>query len=223
MDLIVNKATFEDVKTQLSNQLNDGYVFDINFDTNIVYVRMWSDSGYKAYQYSFTFSNGVAKISDQSKSAVIAETVYKVVDETVTKSWLKDFISNLLVKKEEVDVVKAIQEEQMISVEVFYPPVGIADLHGDGIVDIDVLKAAIESFNKAVEDGRAKPCLFHTHETKAFEYGKAWVTEKATQYGEDVLPEGTPLIEIHWKNPKAWELRKNGTLLSGSLRGKAGV
>ena len=80
MDLIVNKATFEDVKTQLSNQLNDGYVFDINFDTNIVYVRMWSDSGYKAYQYSFTFSNGVAKISDQSKSAVIAETVYKVVD-----------------------------------------------------------------------------------------------------------------------------------------------
>ena len=184
---------------------------------------MWSDSGYKAYQYSFTFSNGVAKISDQSKSAVIAETVYKVVDETVTKSWLKDFISNLLVKKEEVDVVKAIQEEQMISVEVFYPPVGIADLHGDGIVDIDVLKAAIESFNKAVEDGRAKPCLFHTHETKAFEYGKAWVTEKATQYGEDVLPEGTPLIEIHWKNPKAWELRKNGTLLSGSLRGKAGV
>ena len=29
------------------------------------------------------------------QSAVIAETVYKVVDETVTKSWLKDFISNL--------------------------------------------------------------------------------------------------------------------------------
>lgn len=223
MDLTVNKATFEDVKTQLSNQLNDGYVFDINFDTNIVYVRMWSDSGYKTYQYGFTFSNGIAKLNEQSKSAVVAETVYKVVDETVTKSWLKDFISSLLVKKEEVEVIKAIQEEQMISVEVFYPPVGVADLHGDGIEDIEVLKAAIESFNKAVDEGRAKPCLFHTHETEAFAYGKAWVTEKATQYGDDVLPEGTPLIEIHWKNPKAWELRKNGTLLSGSLRGKAGV
>lgn len=226
MDQIKEKATYSDIGSQLSQQLPRGYIDEFDFNSNTVYVREWSDpyDQNNTYRYTFTVTNSVAKLDLASKQMVVRETLYKdVPDEMVTKSWLKDFISSILTKKEDFEIIKAIQEEQMISVEVFYPPAGVADLHGDGIEDVEVLKTAIESFNQAVTDGRAKPCLFHSHETKAYEYGKAWVTEKAMEYGDGILPAGTPLIEIHWKNLKAWELRKNGTLLSGSMRGMAGV
>ena len=226
MNEAIQKATYGDIRGQLDTQLSGGYVDDLDFNNNLVYTREWNDrdSLTNTYSYSFSVIGAVAKLDVNSKRAVVRETVYNPVpDEMITKSWIANFVTNLLSKKEEFEVIKAIQEEQMISVEVFYPPAGIADLHGDGIEELEVLKAGIESFNQAVADGRAKPCLFHTHETKAYEYGPAWVTEKAIEYGDSILPAGTPLIEIHWKNQKAWEHRKSGTLMSGSMRGMVGV
>ncbi len=221
---IIEKATYIDVRDQLRNQIMSGYLNTISFDSNTVYVEEWEEGGACTYSYSFSYANGVATIDPMSKQKVVLSTVATVVpEEPVTKSWLKSFLESLLTVEEEVEVIKSINEEQMISVEVFYPPVGYADLHGDGIEDVEVLKAGINSFNKAVEEGRAPACLFHTHKTECYKYGKAWVSEKATQHGDTVYPANTPFIEIHWQNPKAWELRKNGTFLSGSLRGMVGV
>lgn len=134
------------------------------------------------------------------------------------ETFMDDLLTSLAFEK-----VRDINEEQMISQEVFYVPPGIADLHGDVYEEVEIIEAAVQSFNKAVEEGRAQPCLFHSHKTNCYRYGKAWVIDKPMLYGKEVLPAGTPLIEIHWTNKAAWELRKQGVLRGGSLYAKAGV
>lgn len=227
----LEKATYQNLMTLVSEALKDGYVTDIDPDNKYVYVRQWEgepDYRSKTYRYSYSLSGVNITINQDSKQEVVGQTQYveKAKDEFVTKSFLTGFLQDIkeLVKgksQPSVDIIKEFKEEEMISIEPFYVPPSKVDLHGDKLASVEVIKAGVDSFNKAIEEGRAIPCLFHKHKTESFEFVKAWVVEKDTQYGDRVAEAGQPLIEIKWKNEKAWELRKSGRLMGGSMRAKS--
>ena len=228
----INKNTAEDKKSILQKAVEEkfgsGWVRD--YDDSYVYFESWVDgTGYIDFKVSYSISNLVSVTLGEDKIKVIRLTEYKDIPDTeedmeksLTKkleSWLdKHFGAS---KENTLQVIKQFQDEEMIAVEPLYISVGEVDGQGDTINSIEEMESLVKSFNEANESGILQSSLFHNHKTQSFSIVKAWVNPVECMIGESLVPEGQPIAKVKFHNEKAWELRKNGTLLGLSIGARA--
>lgn len=119
-------------------------------------------------------------------------------------------------------VIKAVNEEEMISVEVVYEPYEL-DAQNQWMRP-ETVRAACEDFNTNLEKGVVKPNLFHSKDedgeylsTDVFSIEKTWINEVESVIGDQVVPEGTWLCKLKWNDESAWEKRKAGVFQGVSL------
>lgn len=123
-----------------------------------------------------------------------------------------------------IPIIKSLVDEQMISVEVVYEPYK-ADAHGHWMRP-ETIEAACHNFNDNLAKGNIKPNLYHCKDdsgkivpTEAFEVQKTWINQVECQIGDQVVPEGTWIAKLQWKDPDKWDQRKKGILKGVSLGG----
>lgn len=237
---IINKATLNDLREQLSRQL-DAYIVDIDLDNLYVIAEEgeFEDGKYttELCRYSFTWENGIATLDEASEVTVVKNTDYTVitdepeedmVEESLSKSIIKTIKSTILsVLKDSntpslVPVRKGLQEEAMISIEPLYIAVGEVDGHGHTIESYEDMVDLVKSFNEANDAGTLQMSLFHTHKTNCFKIIKASVYDHDCYIDDVLIPALQPIAEVKYLNKQAWELRKSG-LLSGLSIGAMAV
>ena len=114
-------------------------------------------------------------------------------------------------KEKKTHVLKQFEDDKMVAIEALYivPEVEI-DSHGESYT-VEECEKMVSSFNKAVDAGTIQPSLFHTHKTATFEIGKACMIPFEVEIGGHIVQKNQPLVEIIFKNEKAYELRKKGS------------
>lgn len=121
--------------------------------------------------------------------------------------------SSLKLKKQFDDSTKT-------TTEFFY----VAPNEVDGVGDIYLEEDAqpmIDSFNKAIDEGRLQSGLFHKHKTDSFTVVKAYLAEEDCTIGEFDIVKGQPLVDIQYNNPALYELRKAGEVTGPSIGARA--
>ena len=95
------------------------------------------------------------------------------------------------------NVIKQFDDVKHTTVEFLYVAPNEVDGVGDTYLEED-LQPMINSFNKAIEDGRLQSGLFHKHKTDKFKVVKAWAAEEDCTMGEFEIKKGQPLVEIEY-------------------------
>ena len=233
-NLDLNKNTFQDKRSILSESLRNTFVFEgtdwnyspylLDFDEEFVYFELYDGFSYISWRVSYIFS-GTSATFGEDLEHVVALTEWKVVtdeepseiEKTMTKLLNKFFGS---VKGKDTPVIKQFDEEEMIAIEPLYICAGDVDEHGDTI-SLEETHNMIKSFNEANASGLLQTSLFHSHKTQSYEVIKAWVNEVDCTIGDTLVREGQPIAKIHFLNEEAWELRKNGDLMGLSIGARA--
>lgn len=121
----------------------------------------------------------------------------------------------------ELLIMKAVHEEEMIAIEVIYEPFKL-DAHGQWM-SAETISKACDNFNKNLASGNVKPNLFHAMETQKFEILDSWIQKVDCFVGEQFVPEGTWIGKIHYLDNKLWELKKSGVIKGVSIGAKGRV
>jgi hypothetical protein len=110
-------------------------------------------------------------------------------------------------KENTMPIIKAVDEEQKVSVEIVYVPYEL-DKHNQWMRP-ETIRDACDNFNVNLEKGAVKPNLYHCKdeegkvtETEAFEIVKTWVNEVECQIGDQIVPEGAWIAKLQWKDDK---------------------
>ena len=231
MSTKLDKALTCNMKTIIRRALEDKFkneecpwIADYDTDEGYVVYEYWRcGEGYKNYKLSATFNgNTVTFVGDPVE--VICMTSYaEVQKESDLDKSLTDKVVGILdkyfggSKQTNIPVIKSLNEDEMIAIEQLYIHVDGVDGVGDIYSSPDVMVEMVESFNKAIEDGKLKANYFHKYNTEDFVVNKAWIVEEDTKIGETLIKAGTPLVENQFKNAKAWELRKSGQICGVSI------
>lgn len=142
----------------------------------------------------------------KSLASVVGFTVTEneLIEETVVKSTEDPII--------EVPVLKALNEEEQICIEIVYSP-DVKDLHGEWMTEDEIVKGE-ESFSRNLEAGVVKANLFHVTTTDKFSIKKSWVLPEDTKFEgrEELVTKGTWLNEVHYADAGLWEMKKSNEL-----------
>lgn len=109
---------------------------------------------------------------------------------------------------EAVPVIKAFDEEQMISIEMVYEPY-VLDAHNQWMSPT-TLRKACEDFNEKLREGKVLPNLFHIASTDKFEIVKSWINEVECKIGDKLVSEGSWLAKLKFHDKELWEMHKSG-------------
>lgn len=116
-------------------------------------------------------------------------------------------------------VIKQLNDEEMVAVEWLYCAPMEADAHDEGMTATEIEKM-VSSFNANID--KIAGNIGHAVNVDGVHPVKAWVNECECYIGDQLIPEGTPLVKMQFTDPDLWELRKNGTLMGVSI-GARGV
>lgn len=222
------------------------YAYLCDYDDEYVYWDLYVDNEYKLYKSSYTYNGTQAELSDQAVEVVhtteylevvggdvsskkvdeslgLPFVAYADVDKSVDKidKMYQWFEKNFGGSQKEQVILKQFDEDEMIAIEPLYVAINDVDAVGDTYASPEVCYDMVDSFNKAIADGKMKGNYFHKLDTDDFTILKAWVNEVEAVIGESVVKEGMPLVKIQFNNEKAWELRKSGELRGVSIGAKA--
>lgn len=122
-------------------------------------------------------------------------------------------------------IVKQLDEEEMIAIEPLYINVGGVDAHGDGITDTQ-LNILIENFNNNIANIQGN--IHHTYMTEGFKPLKAYRMPMDVYIGNPLIPsdmklipEGQPVVKVQFTKNEVgydlWEKRKEGILRGVSI------
>lgn len=100
-------------------------------------------------------------------------------------------------------------EEQMIAIEPLYCKPMESDLHEEGMTEEEIRKM-VDNINKNID--KISGNIGHAINTDGFYFIKAWVNECDCIIGDEIVPEGIPIIKVQFVDDKLWELRKSGKL-----------
>lgn len=124
--------------------------------------------------------------------------------------------------KQMTPIIKALDDEQKIAIEVVYEPYKL-DAHGQWARP-ETIRKACENFNENLSKGNIKPNFYHSKDedgvvksTDAFEIIKSWVNEVDCVIGDQEVPEGTWICKVKYLDDDVWELRKAGILCGVSM------
>lgn len=119
-------------------------------------------------------------------------------------------------------IIKAVDEEEQISIEVVYVPYRLDS--DKQWMRPETIRKACENFNENLAKGNIKSNLFHSKDdngnytsTDKFEIIKSWINETDAVIGDQHVPEGTWICKLKWKDSDAWEKRKAGVLMGVSI------
>lgn len=130
---------------------------------------------------------------------------------------LSDFLDTHFggTKKETlIPIIKKFEDEKMEVVEVLYCLPDEADLHNEGMNEKEIRKM-VNNFNDNID--KISGNIAHAVNTTAFKPIKAWVNECECMIGEEVVPEGMPLVKVKFFDKEMWNKRKDGTLQGVSM------
>ncbi|UUW39736.1 putative serine protease domain-containing protein [Vibrio phage VPMCC14] len=105
-------------------------------------------------------------------------------------------------------------EEQMIAIEPLYCKPMEADLHEEGMTEEEIRKM-VSNINANLD--KISGNIGHALNTEGFHFIKAWVNECDCIIGDEIVPEGQPIIKVQFVDEKLWELRKSGKLQGLSI------
>lgn len=131
------------------------------------------------------------------------------------------------VKEEDGNIViKALDDEAMISYDPLYVNSGESDSHGDGITD-EELDKLIENINLKIKEGTLKSKIHHVADTDSFSFLKAsrmpmdaFIENPNFEDGKIKIEEGQPILKTQFHNKAMWEKKKAGKLKNPSIGGK---
>lgn len=135
----------------------------------------------------------------------------------ILQSFEEAYVTSTVLNK--VEVLKALDDEQMIAVDVVYQP-DVIDAHGHWMSKETVAKAC-ENFNQNLSTGNVKPNLYHALHTDKFEITKSWINQVDAVIGDQLVPAGTWLAETKFNDPALWEMKKSGEIQGISVGMKA--
>lgn len=216
MKIKLDKATFRDLEHQAS-ELGLGWMSDR--DESYIYFTKWcycdvEDRGYDStVRYQYTWSDGKLSVDKTSATTVLRNTDY-VEDVTEVEkelSVIKSLLNKLLGKS---DIIKQFNDKKFTVIEPLYTPFGKIDGHGDSYKDENGPYELVKAFEEHREG--LQKAINHVHKTDCFDIVKAWVNEKETELGGEVVQALQPLVEVRYTE-KAYELRKAGKLKGPSI------
>lgn len=203
-----------------------GWIEDYDQESGeVIFSSYDEDDIYRTYKVAVSFDAGFTKATMSGDPVeVVGKDSYVEVskdssDETITKSWLEEFLTKHFggsSKEDEKSVIKQFDDVKHTTTEFLY----VAPMEVDGIGDtypVEDLEPMINSFNKAIEDGRLQSGLFHKHRTEQFRVTKAWAAEEDCTMGEFEIKKGQPLVEIEYLSERLFELRKSGEVMGPSI------
>lgn len=226
----LQKNTNQDKVRQLRDAIDSAfevggckeYAYYEDHDDSYLYFSIWGCESNKYMQwavaYTYNTDNGEVVLGEEAIKTV-QMTEWKLLPETpteMTEKSLFTWLDKYFTKKE---VIKAFDDEQMISVEPIWRPAGEVDLHGDTI-SLEEIRKAVDDINQKIDKGELQAGLFHGHKTDTFTWQRAWVQEVDATLGETFVKAGTPLISAKWNNKIAWEDKKAGILGAPSFGAK---
>lgn len=119
-------------------------------------------------------------------------------------------------------VIKALQEEQRISVEVVYVP-NTPDAHGQ-YMSAETIHKACDNFNENLKKGNIIANKYHSKDeqglykaTNDFSILSSYIIPVDCVVGDTPIVKGTWLAELKWESDSAWEARKNNVFHSTSI------
>tara|TARA_R110000737_G_scaffold26795_4_gene45554 strand:+ start:5705 stop:6457 length:753 start_codon:yes stop_codon:yes gene_type:complete len=192
-------------------------------DESYIYFTLWYEpkEKYSQFKIAYTYNEHVVRLIEDEASFVTKLTEWKDVpseESDVEKSVLK-VLKSFFSKETPAEIIKAFDDEQMISVEPIWRPAGEVDLHGDTI-SLEEIRKAVDNINMKIDKGTLQAGLFHGHKTNTFTWQRAWVQEVDATLEDTFVKAGTPLISAKWSNEEAWEDKKAGVLGAPSFGAK---
>jgi hypothetical protein len=165
------------------------------------------------------------KGSLKGKGAKPFNTLNKATKES--SSMQKSFVeglANLITKhfgsgQTNLQQIIKFNDEKMIAIEPLYCKPLEPDLHGEGMTEEEIRKM-VDNINTNID--KISGNIGHAFNTDGFYFLKAWVNECDCVIGDEIVPEGMPIIKVQFVDNKLWELRKAGEL-SGLSIGALGV
>ncbi len=131
-------------------------------------------------------------------------------------------------KSNTIELVKQLSDDEMVAIEPLYINAGEADLHGDGITDVELDKL-IDNFNKNIDNISGN--IHHKVDTEAFKPVKAYRMPMDVYIGDPDKPsemklirEGQPVVKVKFAETEEglslWNKRKEGILRGVSIGAK---
>lgn len=124
-----------------------------------------------------------------------------------------------------VVVIKAFDDDKMISYDPLYVNVGESDVHGDGISD-EELDKLVSNINQKIKEGKLKSKIHHTYDTDGYHYLKAsrmpmdaYIENPLAEDGKIMIAEGQPILKTQFTSKAMWEKKKMGVLKNPSIGG----
>lgn len=157
--------------------------------------------------------------SMKGKGAKEFYTLNKSAKETQTmKSSFVEGLASLINKHfgsaNNLQQIVKFNEEQMIAIEPLYCKPLEADLHEEGMTEEEIRKM-VDNINENIT--KISGNIGHAINTEGFHFVKAWVNECDCIIGDEIVPEGQPIIKVQFSDEKLWELRKSGKLQGLSI------
>ncbi len=125
-------------------------------------------------------------------------------------------------------IIKAVNEEERVSVEVIYEPY-VVDAHGE-YMSAETIRDACDNFNSNLEKGHIIANKYHSKDsdgsympTEDFTIIKSYVMPVDCVVGETPISAGTWLAELQWNNDSSWNARKSGVYSSTSIGAKGTI
>jgi len=148
--------------------------------------------------------------------------------EDTSEEELDKYISNSISKSNPkpttIEIVKQLDEEEMIAFEPLYLNTGEVDAHGDGITD-EELDKFVDNFNKNIENISGN--IHHSFDTDGFYPVKAYRLPFTVHLGDinvpsslKIIERGQPVVEMQFTDKFLWEKRKSGELGGVSIGGE---
>lgn len=139
-----------------------------------------------------------------------------------------DYVNFVPEEGSSVEIVKQLEEEEMIAIEPLYINVGEADGHEDGISD-EELDKLIDNFNKNIDN--IKGNIHHAYMTEGFKPVKAYRMPLDVYIGDPSEPtslikieEGQPVVKVQFAKDEVgmnlWKNRKGNILRGVSIGAK---
>lgn len=111
-------------------------------------------------------------------------------------------------------VVKKFEDEKMESIEVLYCAPMEADAHGEAMTEEEIRKM-VDNFNTNIHN--IKGNFGHAINTDQFSPVRAWVNECDCMIGDELVPEGLPLVKLKFHDPELFQKRKDGVFKGISI------
>lgn len=117
-------------------------------------------------------------------------------------------------KETPLQTIKKFNDEEMVAIEPLYALPMEADSHEEGMT-LDEIRKMVENINHNIETITGN--IGHVVDTNGFYFEKAWVNECECMIGDEIVPEGQPIIKVKFEDKELWEMRKSGQLQGLSI------